>query len=167
MRLEFHLILWVTAGIAGMLILSSGTLPSAKTSLPFDGNLNEQIATSPEGFEQTGIRRLTYPELSFADYDDSVRGLFPRVESVSITTPTPREENLATALPILKGMLSDGVIRKAVFAADPSASQYVVRGVGEQITDYRILEIGEDFVVAAAPSGEVISFKLRGTGEAP
>lgn len=97
-------------------------------------------------------------------YDQSVRPIF----TVVAVPKTPLQAVLApeNALPPhLKGMLGGANGRRAVFSREPGGTEVVTVSPGETIADYRIEQVGEDFVTAVSPTGEVVRFELRGAGE--
>lgn len=165
MRLELHLFLWVTAGLAVLLQLSGGIHLSEKVVI-------EQLAVRAQlVFDDTAIvgndavpGRIAERD-GFVAYDQSVRPMF-NVGSMTLPVAPPEvSAEPQTVLPVLKGVLGGDAGRNAVFTADPAGAGYITAGVGETVSDYRIEVIGQDFVTAVSPSGEEIRFELRGAGE--
>lgn len=108
--------------------------------------------------------RIAWRE-GLAEYDQSVRPMF---NVISMSPSASQAELLAgqqIVLPVLKGVLTWDAGRKAVFTREPIGSDYILVGVGEAVSDYRIDTIGQDFVTAVSPTGEEVRFELRGAGE--
>lgn len=83
----------------------------------------------------------------------------PGIPSAAVLTPEPALQ------PHLKGVLDGASGRRAVFSREPGGTEVVTVSPGETIADYRIGQVGEDFVTAVSPTGEVVRFELRGAGE--
>jgi hypothetical protein len=165
MRLELHLFLWVTAGLAVLLQLTGGILLSEKVVIEQSAVRVQLVVDDTEMVENDAVSGRIAKWTEFALYDKSVRPMF----SVNyITLPVAPAEFAAepqTVPPVLKGVLGGDGGRKAVFTLDPAGADYIAVGVGETVSDYRIEAIGQDFVTAVSPAGEEVRFELRGAGE--
>ena len=165
MRLELHLFLWVTAGLAVLLQLSGGIRLPEK--LTFDQSLvRAQLAVDDTDNSRTDLvpGRIT-ARTGMVGYDRSIRSMF----NTRLVTFQDSQPEFAIGLqvipPVLKGVLGGDEGRRAVFARGPSGADYIAVGVGETVSDYRIVAIGQDFVTAVSPAGEEVTLELRGAGE--
>lgn len=165
MRLELHLFLWVTAGLAVFLQLSGGIRLPEK--LAFDQSLvRAQLAVDDSDNSRTDlVPKIITERTGMVEYDRSMRSMF-NTRFVKITDSQPDFAiGLQVIPPVLKGVLGGDEGRRAVFTRDPSSADYIAVGVGGTVSDYRIVAIGQDFVTAVSPTGEEVTLELRGAGE--
>jgi hypothetical protein len=164
MRLELHLFLWVTAGLALVIQLSGGVRLPEQVSLG-GASIRAQIVDGKSG--DPDINSETSPvvdRVGSVVYDPSVRPMF----TVIAVSEAPAQVFVAPEVampPILKGVLGGVDGRRAVFSTEPGATDVVTVSPGETVTDYRIEQVGEDYVTAVSPTGEQVRFELRGAGE--
>lgn len=98
------------------------------------------------------------------DYDISVRPMFA-VIAIPLAQVQVSLAPEAALPPVLKGVLGGADGRMAVFSRDAVGAEVVTVSPGEAVAEYRIEQIGEDFVTAVSPAGEEVRFELRGAGE--
>lgn len=164
MRLELHLFLWVTAGLAVLVQLSGGLRLPAQ--IPFDGvSVRAQLADAngQSADEKVDIHSLE-GRIGAADYDYAIRPMFTVIAAPEIQPAIVTLSETASP-PELKGMLGGDDGRRAVFSNKPGTAEVVIVSAGAEVAGYRIELVGEDFVLATAPTGDEVRFELRGAGE--
>jgi len=164
MRLELHLFLWVTAGLALVIQFSGGVRLPEQVSFE-DSQIRAQIVDIKSGdHDINSDTSLAEDRVGSVVYDPSVRPMF----TVIAVSEAPAQVFVAPDVaipPVLKGVLSGVNGRRAVFSPEPGATEVVTASPGETVADYRIEQIGEDYVTAVSPMGEQLRIELRGAGE--
>lgn len=165
MRLELHLILWVTAAasVGAVLFHSSAEfsqIPSIGSGAAMEVAVLEDASSGPMAASTDGGFPRTLPQI-----DKGARWLFAVVEQAAIEAPQPTE--IASSLPVLKGIISGADGLRAVFALTPGAADYVVAATGQSVGEYRIKDIAADRVLGVSAGGDEVTFNLRGAGEHP
>jgi hypothetical protein len=152
LRIEGHVALWVVAFacVAGTLLR-----PTA----------SERVAALPVGkaavsyIAATSVSSVSFQRV-LPDLPTGGRPLFDVAEVGG--APPPAVAGLA--LPVLRGVISDGLDVRAVLATNSGTLTAMVSDV---VSDYRIESIDADQVILVGPDGRTETLKLRGSGELP
>jgi hypothetical protein len=164
MRLELHLFLWVTAGLALVTQLSGGVRLLEKVSV---GSAPIRAQIVDEKYDNIDVNPGASPVMDRVEsvtYDPSVRPMFTVIAEYEAPAQIIVAHEVAI-LPVLKGVLLGVNGRRAVFSPEPGATEVVTASAGETVADFRIEQVGEDYVTAVSPTGEQVRFELRGAGE--
>ncbi|OEO31852.1 hypothetical protein VW23_014340 [Devosia insulae DS-56] len=165
MRVELHLILWVTAVVSISAVLFHGSaevsqIPSMGSGAALEVAVLQDGSSGP----MTASTDVDFPR-SLPQIDEGARWLFAVAGPAEIEAPLPTE--VASTPPVLKGIISSAGGLRAVFALTPQATDYVVAATGEEVGEYRIKDIAADRVLGVSAGGDEVTFNLRGAGEHP
>lgn len=160
MRIEGHALLW---GIAAVSVVAALLLPRihpviGHQTLPQSGDAANIGYVASEEDSASAFPR-TLPALPTGG-----RSLFPPTLQIA-NVAEPNLPNQPT--PILKGLISDGEVVRAVFATSSDVSAVVTAGVADAVADFLVSAIEADNVTLTAPDGATIVLTLRGPGEMP
>lgn len=165
MRVELHLILWVTAAASiGAVLFHSNAEHSQIPSIGSGTAMEVAVLGSKNPGPRTPSKDAHFPR-QLPDIDEDARALFVVSGQPEIEPPLPSE--VASAPPVLKGIISSAGGPRAVFAVDPTAIDYVVAAIGQSVGEYRIKDIASDRVLGISAGGDEVTFNLRGAGEHP
>jgi len=166
MRLELHLILWVTAGLAVVAALFHGDSTQLRISSRVPESAELYVLHDSEQRSPSGRFNRALLGVSAGEFEPGSRLFAVTASPVSNGDAGIPVAEVPQVVPILKGILDGEEGRRAVFAAE-GLGAYRTAAEGDTVAGYLIEEIGSDRVVATGADNDAVTFTLRGAGERP
>lgn len=166
MRIELHLILWVTALVSLAVPIFHGNSKSVEVEFPSRDPTVMTVDSKPP--DPSGKDEPTADILSrqLPEFDAQARPLFYIKDVASEGTPNVVAAAEPDVLPVLKGIVSSGNDLRGIFFVEADGS-YVSAAVGDEVGSLRVVSIQPDRLQMAPAAGKPITLVLRGVGENP
>lgn len=158
LRLEGHILLWVMA-----LVCALGTITALSQAPASMGSDRSSSSTPVPGSAPQQALAPDFPR-RLADLPQDGRLLFEAAE-------VPQQEVSAALVeisaPLLRGVISDGITLRAVFASSADTTGTFTAKVSDLVAGYRVEAVEAGQVTLVGPDGRTEILKLRGSGELP